>query len=326
MDVYSYLNSKDVADYCRSIQYEFNSVEAAFFVHEANHITLQKRHGAYQEIVDSMPDMPYCVNGREYASFHQILIEHMRLEKRLLAAFYAETDEAVYTYGYYVNLSSGGETFYEVDAAYKTLAELLSVIKPESCDDTHGRYLIYDVTKVWLGSEKRIHAEIASDGRPLRCASDNIFDGDDNRWCRRLFENMQVEIPTPFSKGDILTGSAPALLFAHGGCWREPFVLGELYREKENRESVLLSPKVFFGYWVDEDGRLSGGNMKSWHNSEYYRGELSDDQRILAVVSNHIKSNMDYAKLLNSYEAIRLEKYRQEACIHANFCTDEGLV
>lgn len=42
MDIYSYVNSKDIAEHCRSINHQFNAMEAAFLVHQNYAATLRE--------------------------------------------------------------------------------------------------------------------------------------------------------------------------------------------------------------------------------------------------------------------------------------------
>ena len=56
MDIYSYLNSKDVADYCRSINHQFDAIGTAFIINACRHISLEKKLHLFQEIIDTMPD------------------------------------------------------------------------------------------------------------------------------------------------------------------------------------------------------------------------------------------------------------------------------
>ena len=56
MDIYSYLNSKDVADYCRSLDYKFDAIEAAFIVNACRRISQEEKLRLFQEIIDTMPD------------------------------------------------------------------------------------------------------------------------------------------------------------------------------------------------------------------------------------------------------------------------------
>ena len=57
MDVYQYVNSKDIRAHLESIGYQFNALEAAWLVYQHRGITMDERHAAWREIIDTMPDM-----------------------------------------------------------------------------------------------------------------------------------------------------------------------------------------------------------------------------------------------------------------------------
>lgn len=58
MDIYSFFNSRDVADYLRGEKHEFTAAEAAYIVYLSDTATLDEKLVAWQEIVDTMPDCP----------------------------------------------------------------------------------------------------------------------------------------------------------------------------------------------------------------------------------------------------------------------------
>ena len=62
MDIYSYLNSKTVADYCRSLGYNFNAYEAAFIINDCKHISFEKKIGLMKEIMHTIKKdtLPRC--------------------------------------------------------------------------------------------------------------------------------------------------------------------------------------------------------------------------------------------------------------------------
>lgn len=73
MDIFKYLNSKDIAEYLRSIDYKFTSAEAAWIIWHCRSITLAEKYEAWQEIIDTMPDCTVMLRG----SLHNYLKELM---------------------------------------------------------------------------------------------------------------------------------------------------------------------------------------------------------------------------------------------------------
>lgn len=93
MDIYSFFNSRDVADYLRGEKHEFTATEAAYVVYRSETATLDEKLSAWQEIVDTMPDCPVCRSAldphfrRDYKSEHQFLREYIFIKKLMLRKF-----------------------------------------------------------------------------------------------------------------------------------------------------------------------------------------------------------------------------------------------
>ena len=56
MNVYQYLNSKDVAEHLEKIGFQFTSLEAASVIENCNHINLAEKHDAFRRLTEEMPD------------------------------------------------------------------------------------------------------------------------------------------------------------------------------------------------------------------------------------------------------------------------------
>ena len=57
MDIYKFINSKDVRNYLKEINYEFTPVETAWLIWQSTK-PLEERHKAWQEMIYTMPDVP----------------------------------------------------------------------------------------------------------------------------------------------------------------------------------------------------------------------------------------------------------------------------
>ena len=56
MDVYSLINSKDIAEYLREIHYEFNSLETAWLIWKNDYLTFDEKKEKWHEVIETMPD------------------------------------------------------------------------------------------------------------------------------------------------------------------------------------------------------------------------------------------------------------------------------
>lgn len=56
MNFYKFINSKDIRAYFESINYQFDSLSAAWIVWQSKLTTLQEKHEAWEKIIATMPD------------------------------------------------------------------------------------------------------------------------------------------------------------------------------------------------------------------------------------------------------------------------------
>lgn len=97
MNIYRFINSKDIRFHLQSLRYDFTLPEAAFLVWQCIDATLEEKHEAWCELIRTMPDcgMQKRRNMSAIKSMHDLLQDYMKLEQKLLREFYQETD-AVY--------------------------------------------------------------------------------------------------------------------------------------------------------------------------------------------------------------------------------------
>lgn len=91
MDVIKYLNSRDIAEHLKSIDFEFNAMQAAYIVYINQWLTIAERLKLWREIVDTMSDCDFqfiknqsiCVKP----SAHAAILEHIQKIENDLASF-----------------------------------------------------------------------------------------------------------------------------------------------------------------------------------------------------------------------------------------------
>ena len=86
MDIYDFIKSRDVANHCRVIGHEFNSIEMAVIINKNSwHKTLAQKHKAYREIITNSPDMHFheSLNIKKKDSLHRFLQDLIAWELKL---------------------------------------------------------------------------------------------------------------------------------------------------------------------------------------------------------------------------------------------------
>jgi hypothetical protein len=97
MNIYDFINSPDVAEYCQSIEHVFNSLEMAVIV-ALSRKTMKEKHAAWREIFTQYPDMPISERPRFSAqeSLHGYLRELIAHEINVYKEFTMATTSVVY--------------------------------------------------------------------------------------------------------------------------------------------------------------------------------------------------------------------------------------
>ncbi len=101
MDIYNYLNSKDVAEHCRNINYKFDSLEKAFIINDCVSISIEEKHRLYRELMSIEKDVeiPKHHLSKEYDnSFFNALDKYVKYEKKCIDMLKEGGDNIVYTY------------------------------------------------------------------------------------------------------------------------------------------------------------------------------------------------------------------------------------
>ena len=137
-----------------------------------------------------------------------------------------------------------------------------------------------------------------------------------------IFDEMWVDVPTPFKKGDILYGPNPFVMgFRH--C--EPFVLLDVCNNESKEQTDKLkqggdiSDMTADGYWQRENGQIYWECMHDYLSLEYYDGEFKDEKRILKALSSFLKGEITEVMLMTIYRIVLNEKESKDLKYNMNF-------
>ena len=84
MDIYRFIDSRDMREHLQKLNYSFTTPEVAFLVYWCKAATLEGRIAAWREIIDTMPNcaMAERLNLEAIPDFHQFLRDHIDLQER----------------------------------------------------------------------------------------------------------------------------------------------------------------------------------------------------------------------------------------------------
>ena len=80
MNIFHFINSRDIREYLKKQSYAFTSLEAAWLIYQCRSATIKEKHAAWQEIVEMMPDCEIAERPHTtpHNSLHQFLKEYIR--------------------------------------------------------------------------------------------------------------------------------------------------------------------------------------------------------------------------------------------------------
>lgn len=314
MDIASFINSRDIREYLKEINYDFTSLEAAWLIYQCRSKALKEKQAAWQEIIDNMPDCsvkerPNCI---EIKSLHAFLKDYMALQKRMYEDLKLKEEGFVYIvtlkYDSYENdfrLCSSYEKCLEYMKTVNDEDDLAEIkVEKRKVDDEHESILAFYNRKLELTG-------IESPSRFGEEVTDLQY---------YTFDGLWFNFPTPFKKGDILID--PERPESNGLC-RGPVVCEEAGQDPDTekgrkyiermKESADTSDMDVWGYFQNEYGQLYSEVTDNYMDFEFYRGDLSGKKRLLKAMSNYLKGEIDAELLMLASHQIITEENIKEA-------------
>ena len=318
MDIFRFINSKDIREHLRSIGYEFNSLEAAWLIYQCHDATIDEKHKAWNELIETMPDCPIekRLNTVAQDSLHAFLRQYIELEDRYLNEFcderHADTFNDDKPFVYKIKYIYEDGTEYEWDTVFSCFDALYeSIMEPE--EDVTS----IQCTKIQIDRlDSRQIAYLNPSFEFLRLDPGRI--DSDKEWdlFGGVFDGLWFEFPTPFQKGDIVWNPDQPEGFCAG-----PFVITGVCldgiksdKTKENiRKDGDSSDMCAGGFFLNEDGSIYGECMSNYMDLEFYNKELTGSKRTLIALSNFLKDEIDPVLFARAYHQIITTGYAENS-------------
>ena len=301
MDIYDFLNSRDIAEHCRKIGKIWTPFEMAVLINRSHRTTAEK-HAGWRTIIAEYADMPTPVNdsGGSYESLHKKLMEWIDCEEHLFEVFKKPEEGALYAY----NDWSGSRN--NPECAFDNFETALSDAAKHYYGDRHHGVHVIRMTKSFINDSDHMTAFFNNDnnldlvwivGGRKQSELVDIFN-------KGYLFDAYVEIPMPFERGDILTYKK--------GWDKEDDGIVFVFDSFEH--NVIKLPKEKYrdtkrikGFYVCENGDLLDHDSPyDLEQIEYYRGELKDSRRLLHYISLFMKGKLRLPELLSIQNRIKL--------------------
>ncbi len=319
--LYEFIDSKAIREHLIKINYELKPIEAALVVWQSDEKTLKEKHEAYNWIIHNMEDAKfenrYIKPGMR---LHKLLAKYLEIENKLLDNIMRDGDDAVYICSEYWQ---GDADMFEHEGVFKSYNDLVNAIREDKYDSAWIR-------KKWISKDnkqpKTISVLIRSDEEIININQFKYLSNEDEDIYDIFENNVWIDIPIPFKKGDIL-------FFEQGKCYpphHGPMVFDHLMqwdmdpeRFKRNVNCWCIIDMTAFGYF------LSGSNiyyecMHNYLKLDYYMGDLDNENRILKALSNYFKGEVPIDLLMEAYHIIKNEEQLKNDSQYMNFL-DEAM-
>ena len=296
MDVCRFINSKDIRDYLKSINYQFTPIEAAWLIYYCRELTLKEKHAAWQELIDTMPDCSIAERRWTTASpsLQAFLREYIRFQDDLITELYSRKENEIYAGKIRCPQK---EEIYPFSSVESCLAE---------CRDTFGGLDTpsYSVVKYRVDEPSAYVAEAefrADDGALMTLHPGS---GVGKAFERTVFEGSFLHFPVPFKKGDIVWN--PNL--PRDNCECGPFVFKaaglDVYEDHSTKEMILrdgnCTDMCASGYVYCQDGTIIDTFYSAYMDLEYYTESFDEpDDRLLPALSDCLKEQANEPEFWN---------------------------
>ncbi len=338
MNIYRFVNSRDIRKHLEDIKYEFNALEASWLVYQCKNATLKEKNEAWAWIIDNMPDMEVHerVNCPYRESLHKTLREYMAMYENLLEQF-KNPGDAVYTCRCYergdeitIHCAQDREVFFSFDDCINEIKEFFEDYEE---DDRVGTFVV--ATCHFKDKDNKIYVRYDFDQRIRSIDFNGNFSEEYFELYSYFFDGFWFDFPTPFKKGDIVfKANSDTDAADNFDLCRGLLVLTSLFawhfKDEEKREHYTEgrngdnSDMTFYGYFQSEDGSIYHECEWTYMDLEVYRGPLTGVRRVLKALSNYVKGEIELELFLHAYGTF-LEDKRREDIAHYNWFTNEGL-
>lgn len=327
IDEYNLINSKAIREHCRKIEHKFNTEELAVIIHRNKSMSIDEKIEAYQELINNYPDMEVIerINCKHFDSVKDMIKEEITRIKNLITQLEKEDQDVFYTYNFFYNINGvitkGHEQY---NHFYKTFNEVIKVAQEEVAEDDKNEMIYLNISKKPILK--------ANEEAKYEIVAEYVIDQNRNlkflNICDKLeydlnINNICLNIPTPFKKGDLLMANN-ASPFSNGKILsydKFPIILEYLFTWNEDFQGRLKkgnfdsSDMEGTTYLISEyTGELYWDNVFDYDSWEYCEEKLQGYERILKAVNQLMQEEIEIDLFLEMYKYLEFNKRNYLNC------------
>lgn len=322
MNIYRFINSRDIREHLKKSGYAFSSLEAAWLVYQCRTASLAEKHAAWQEIIENMPDckIERRQNTQPRESLHTFLQEYMALQNMYIEELYRSDGHAVYQYRWVYNDS---DDWCDDEDIFSSFDACCNAIENEE----------EDIRKIAV-RKRRVDESFYLEGimlpnkTLLSVEPSRIDNEDEDQLYRQSFDGFWFDFPVPFQRGDILWDPERQTGFCGGPFVMEGIALEGISSERAKENLRKYGDTSDMNAWGEfqreDDGQIYSEIIDNYMDCEYYRGELTGKRRILTALSSFVKGKIDVCLFACAYHQILTEEYAK-GCMPGCY-TKEGMI
>lgn len=306
MNIFDFINSKDIREHLKKIDYPLDALEASWIVYHNGTRTLKEKMEAWNWIIDNMNDceVPERINCIYRPSLFAALRNYMALIDATIEDFYKTGEGIVYRCEYKLEI---GDVPIAEDTVFSSANE---------CWKFMDRYLITNskrepaemmiIRKIIDDESSGLKAHFSMN-RELLDVYPSEYYKDESDLTVYFFDGFWFDFPVPFERGDLL-------VHYRGDKWgnQGPIVLDDITpwivaRSDEQKERYYKegfgdeTDMTISGYFMDKGHHIYREVTHNYMDYELYRNVNGVEYHFLRALSNFVKGKLSMEMLLEAY-------------------------
>ena len=322
MNIYDFISSHAIANYCKKIKHDFSPLECAYLVEQSDK-TLEEKHTAWREIIKIMPDCDFTTSAGQTFHLREYLTTRIQCDLEIEKEFFRVIDG---DYSYFYIYFDENKKNWNRDFDYHDNFEKAVKVFKEDTKNRHPQRMIIGKNIYIDDVEYTIWSTMDLAGKVLfyrvACSDMDLLERDYAHLKHYVYLNalhwVDIRIPTPFKKGDLLycldmtnlnpynLNSIPVVDPA--------FVLTSDIKYAKAQDDQYI-PK-FNGCFVGYNRRLKTleySSMDTILSFDYPTKKPTGIVKNLTLVSDYLKGKLDIADLVNCSGIVNIEQVIEEA-------------